>query len=91
MQVSDFDRLVGEAAARYGFRDSLLVWERGGQESAWRTAAWDGKGRVRMLVSPDRFLIRAHRPDDTSLAGKLFTGADALEAAVRHVLGPERP
>lgn len=89
MQVSDFDRLVSAAALRYGHRDILLAWERGGQSSQWRTAAWDGKGRVRLLLAEDRLLIRAHRPDDRSLAGKLFEGSDAVEEAVRHVLGPE--
>lgn len=89
MQLSDFDRLVAAEASRYGRHDGVLAWERGGQDSRWRTIAWDQKGRVRMLLDPERLLVRGHRIDDRTLAGKLFEGPQAVEDAVRHVLGPE--
>lgn len=66
------------------------------------TAAWDQLGRVQVIPAEFGYVVRAHRPNDMDLGGKLFVEAaqathaqargaeavaDPIVAAVQHVLG----
>lgn len=59
--------------------------------SSTLTAAWNKIGRIRLFDLGDWWVLRAYRPDDTTIAGTAFIPAEFAEVAQPDHIVTEQP